>query len=208
MMKDYYKILGLSADCSQEDIKKAYRKLARNSHPDSCGREDSTEFREVQEAYDAIGEKSKRNNYDRERRTQEQRTPNTPTYSFHTRETGFAYPFSFVNYFDQMLNQFLKADPFYPGAHDFNNQMELILTPEEARVGGTIPVEVPIHQTCSVCRGRGSNMFFFCNHCGGAGSIKQSVKIKIEVPPNVPNFSQFNFSLPGYGILNIIVLIR
>ena len=80
-MKDYYKILGLSPNCSQEDIKKAYRKLARNFHPDSCGGEDSSEFREVQEAYDVIGEISKRNSYDRKKLIQQQQSQNIPAYS-------------------------------------------------------------------------------------------------------------------------------
>lgn len=207
-MKDYYKIFGLSPNCSQEEVKQAYRKLARNCHPDSCGKEDSSEFLELQEAYEAIGEKSQRSNYDRKRQIEQQRSQNIPTYSFHTRETGFDFPFSYENYFNQILNQFLKDDPFYPGTHGFDNQMGLILTPAEARVGGIIPVEVPIHQSCPVCRGWGNNMFFFCDHCGGSGSIKQIVKIKIEIPPNIPNFSQFNFSIPGYGILNIVVLIH
>lgn len=207
-MKDYYKILGLSPDCSQEDIKKAYRKLARDSHPDSCGKDDSSQFREVQEAYDVIGEKNKRNNYDKDRQTEHQQSQNVPTYSFRTQNTGFAYPFSFGNYFDQILNQFLSADPFYPISNNFKNQMELILSPEEAKLGGIIPVDVSIHQLCPVCRGRGNNLFFFCDHCDGSGSVKKIIKIKLEVPPNVPNFSQFNFSIPGYGILNIVVLIR
>lgn len=208
MIKDYYKILGLSPYCSQEDIKKAYRKLARDLHPDSCGKEDSSQFREVQEAYEAIGEKSKRSNYDRERRIQQQRLQNIPTYSFCTRETDFVYPFSFENYFEQILNRFLNHDPFFPKRDSFGDHLELILNPEEARAGGIIPVEVPIHQLCPVCRGKGSYVFFFCDHCDGAGSIKQMIKIKIEVPPNVPNFAQFSFSIPGYGTLNIVVLIR
>ena len=207
-MKDYYKILGLSPNCSQEDIKKAYRKLARNFHPDSCGGEDSSEFREVQEAYDVIGEISKRNSYDRKKLIQHQQSQNIPTYSFHTWETGFTSPFLYENFFDQILNQFLNSDPFYPNIGDFKNQMELILTPEEARIGGIIPVEIPIRESCPTCRGKGSNLFFFCDKCGGSGSIEQTVEINIEIPPNVPNFSQFNFSIPGYGILNVVVIIR
>jgi len=207
-MKDYYKILGVTPDCAQDEIKKAYRKKARGSHPDSSGRNDCREFQEIQEAYEAIGKKSNRNKYDKERQTEQQRSQNIPTYSFHIRETGFDYPFSLENYFVQILNRFLSNDPFISKPDAFGNQLELILNPEEARTGGIIPIEIPIHQSCPACRGKGSNMFFFCDHCGGAGSIKQIVKIKIEVPPNVANSSQYNFSIPGYGILNITITIR
>jgi len=207
-MKDYYKILGLSPDCSQEDIKKAYRKLARNSHPDSCGKEDSSQFREVQEAYEAIGEQNKRNNYDSERQIELQQSQTIPTYSFRNRETGFDYSFSFENYFDQILNRFLNDDPFILRSGSFGNTLELILNPEEARTGGVIPVEVPIYQSCPVCRGNGRSLFFFCDHCEGSGSIIQNSVIKIEILPNVANSSQYNISIPGYGILNITITIR
>jgi molecular chaperone DnaJ len=207
-MKDYYKILGLSPNCSQEDIKKAYRKLARGFHPDTCGKEDSSEFREVQEAYDAIGEKSKRNNYDRERRTQQQQSQNIPNYPFRNREDDFFYPFSFQSYFDQVLNQFLSDDLYISRYENISHQIELILTPEEARTGGVIPVEVPIRQSCPVCRGKGSNLFFFCDHCGGSGSISQHTVINIEIPPKVANLSQYTITIPAYGELNITILIR
>jgi len=207
-MKDYYKILGLSPDCSQEDIKKAYRKLVRDSHPDSCGKVDSSQFREVQEAYEAIGEKNKRNNYDKERRTEQHRSQNIPTYPFHIRENDLFYPFSFQSYFDQVLNQFLSDDPYISRYENIRHQLELILTPEEARTGCVIPVEVPIHQSCPVCRGKGSNLFFFCDHCGGSGSISQHAVINIAIPPKVANLSQYTVSIPAYGELNITVLIR
>ncbi|UCE08132.1 MAG: J domain-containing protein [bacterium] len=208
MIKDYYEILGVSPNCTQEEIKKAYRKLARDSHPDSCGKEDSTEFFEVQEAYEAIGEKSKRNQYDKTRQLEQKGAQNIPTYSLHSNEPGFAYPSSFENYFNRILNRFLGLDPFMPRPDSLNQALELILTPEEARTGGVIPVKFPIRQLCPICRGKGSNLFFFCDHCGGSGSTMQTIVIKIEIPPRVANLSQYNISIPGYGVLNITVIIR
>ena len=207
-MKDYYKILGLSPDCSQEDIKKAYRKLVRSSHPDSCGKEDSSEFREVQEAYDAIGEKSQRNNYDRERKYEQKGSQNIPTYTFHIGEAGFMHPVSFENYFDQIFDRFLNNDFFHPGFGGFGDQLELILSYEEARIGRVIPVEIPIHQSCPSCYGSGRNLFFICDNCNGSGSIIQNRVINIEIPPNIAHLSQYNISIPGYGILHIIIKIR
>ena len=207
-MKDYYKILGLSPDCSQEDIKKAYRKLAWRSHPDSCGKEDSSEFREVQEAYEAIGEQIQRNNYDRERQTEQQGARNIPSHSFHAGRNGFTYPLSFENYFDQIFDQFLNDNFFPSGFGDFDDQLELILSYEEARTGGSIPVEIPIHQSCPRCYGSGRNLFFICDNCNGSGSIIQNRVINIEIPPNIAHLSQYNISIPGYGILHIIIKIR
>ena len=68
--KDYYKVLGVAADASQKDITKAYRKLARELHPDKNPGNASAEerFKEVSAAYDVLGDESKRSEYDEVRR--------------------------------------------------------------------------------------------------------------------------------------------
>ena len=64
--RDYYDILGVSKDASQEDIRKAYRALAKKYHPDVSKEENAeAKFKEVQEAYDVLGNEEKRKNYDR-----------------------------------------------------------------------------------------------------------------------------------------------
>jgi molecular chaperone DnaJ len=63
MSKDYYDILGVSKDASQEEIKKAYRKLAHKHHPDKGG--DEEEFKKVNEAYQTLSDQQKRKQYDR-----------------------------------------------------------------------------------------------------------------------------------------------
>ncbi len=63
-MKDYYNILGVERGCSQEDIKKAYRKLAIKYHPDKNPDGDS-KFKEIAEAYGVLGDQEKRASYDR-----------------------------------------------------------------------------------------------------------------------------------------------
>lgn len=63
-MKDYYKILGVNKDASDEEIKKAYRKLAHQYHPDKKGG-DEKKFKEINEAYQVLSDKKKREFYDR-----------------------------------------------------------------------------------------------------------------------------------------------
>lgn len=64
--RDYYKVLGVARDASQDDIKKAYRKLARKYHPDVSKEPDAeSRFKEVAEAYEALGDPEKRAAYDR-----------------------------------------------------------------------------------------------------------------------------------------------
>src|SRR3989344_1311975 len=63
-MKDYYKILGVQKSATEDEIKKAYRKLAHQYHPDKPGGNE-TKFKEISEAYQILSDKNKRTNYDR-----------------------------------------------------------------------------------------------------------------------------------------------
>jgi DnaJ-class molecular chaperone len=67
MPRDYYDILGVKRDASEDEIKKAYRKLARQYHPDRNpgDKQAETKFKEVQDAYDVLSDKTKRANFDR-----------------------------------------------------------------------------------------------------------------------------------------------
>src|SRR6202035_994168 len=67
MPRDYYEVLGVKRDASDADIKKAYRKLARQHHPDRNPGDKQAEarFKEVQSAYDVLSDKAKREQYDR-----------------------------------------------------------------------------------------------------------------------------------------------
>src|SRR4030042_6466925 len=71
MPKEYYNILGVSKDSSDDEIKKAYRKLAHKYHPDKKGG-DEAKFKEVNEAYQVLSDKEKRSQYDQYGQTFEQ----------------------------------------------------------------------------------------------------------------------------------------
>ncbi len=63
-MKDYYKILGVSRQATQKEIKSAYRSLAKKHHPDATGEESDDQFKDIQEAYSTLSDPEKRSDYD------------------------------------------------------------------------------------------------------------------------------------------------
>ena len=64
-MADYYETLGINRNASQDEIKKAYRKLSRKYHPDIAGKEYEEKFKEVNAAYEVLSDENKRQMYDR-----------------------------------------------------------------------------------------------------------------------------------------------
>jgi len=79
-MKDYYQILGISKEAPQEEVKKAYRKLAHKYHPDKGG--DESKFKEINEAYQILSDQKKRSQYDRFGRVSESGADPEPGFGF------------------------------------------------------------------------------------------------------------------------------
>jgi DnaJ-class molecular chaperone len=92
-MKDYYAILGVSENASIDEIKKAYRRLAKQYHPDKAGPEYQEKFKEINEAYEVLSDPEKRKQYDRARKVGQ-------AFSGERFSYGYADPFAdFVNDF-------------------------------------------------------------------------------------------------------------
>jgi curved DNA-binding protein len=91
-MTDYYSTLGVARTASADEIKKAYRKLASQHHPDRGG--DTKKFQEIQAAYDTLGDEQKRAAYN-----------NPPQQQHHHPGGGFHNPFDLNSIFGQMFNQ-------------------------------------------------------------------------------------------------------
>ncbi|GAB4231403.1 MAG: hypothetical protein Kow00109_03550 [Acidobacteriota bacterium] len=81
-MSDYYRILGVSQDASREEIQRAFRRLAREHHPDAGGEASGEQFRRIREAYEVLSDPQRRAAYDAERgqgvRIRIQRSPQRP----------------------------------------------------------------------------------------------------------------------------------
>jgi curved DNA-binding protein len=154
--KDYYKTLGLSRDATQDDIKRAYRKLARKYHPDVSSAADAEErFKEVGEAYEVLKDPEKRAAYDQFgnqwQAGQEFRPPPNWDAGFEFKGGGFTGASGFSDFFEAMFGraspwsqETFRGGPGFRAAGD-NHHAKIMLNLEDAFNGGsrTITLQSP-----------------------------------------------------------------
>ncbi len=164
--RDFYEVLGVSKDASPEEIKKAYRKLARKYHPDVNKSEDAEEkFKEVKEAYDTLSDPQKRSHYDRFGHTD-------PNQGFGG-AGGSADFGGFSDIFDMFFGGGSRRDPNAP-RQGADLQYTMTLTFKEAAFGKETQIEIPREENCNTCHGSGAKPGTkpeTCTTCGGTGQL-------------------------------------
>jgi molecular chaperone DnaJ len=168
--KDYYEVLGVKRDASQEDIKRSYRKLARKYHPDLNPGDKTAEqkFKELNEAYEVLSDPKKKAEYDQFGRSSFQGGPGFE--GFRTYDFGDIFDFGVGDIFSDVFGR--KARPEAFKGQDIVTRLELSL--EEAFSGVTKTIIFNREATCKICNGSGAESSVVCNLCKGTGSVKTS----------------------------------
>ncbi len=174
MPKDYYKILGVEKNATKEEIKKAYRKLAKKYHPDLNKSPDATEkFKEINEAAATLGDDKKREMHDRFGTTSEGFSAGEGGFGF-TDSSGFSeFGFDFDDVFDRFFGGGARQETRTRGA-DIRQDIDITL--EEAAEGTAKNMTIPRTENCEKCRGTGAeskDSIKKCPECNGAGYIKR-----------------------------------
>jgi molecular chaperone DnaJ len=161
--KDYYQTLGVGKEASQEDIKKAYRKLARKYHPDLNSGDKASEdkFKEINEAYAVVGDDKKRAEYDK-----------GGTFNFEGFGGGGFEAGGFSDIFGDIFGGRFSHEPEFTRGEDLVMALELSL--EDAFTGKTMNIPVSRSVSCETCKGKGAESFETCPKCRGAGHIQTS----------------------------------
>ena len=147
-MKDYYKILEVEEKATDEDIKKSYRSLSKKYHPD-INPDGSEKFKEIAEAYEVLGDKTKRVQYDNSKNN-----PYNGT--------------QFENIFSQM---FAGNNPNFRQHRRKSAPDKIIkvqITPIESYLGQEKTIQYFKDNHCNICNGSGGEQQG-CNTCGGSG---------------------------------------
>jgi molecular chaperone DnaJ len=170
--RDYYEILGVGPDASQEEVKKAYRKLAHQHHPDKNPGDQSAEerFKEISEAYEVLGNPEKRRTYDR----------------FGSAGTGRdfegfgGFEAGFGSIFDDIFEGFFtgrtgRGTRGVQRGADLRYNLEVRF--EEAATGAEREILIPRLEACAACRGSGAkpgSQPVVCRACRGTGQVRYS----------------------------------
>jgi molecular chaperone DnaJ len=220
--KNYYSSLGISNNASTEEIKKSYRKLAKEYHPDANQNKDDSKFKEINEAYSILGNNDERQKYDLH-------SPHGKNY-----QPGAENPFFKVNFDGRGFNPFEFAfgggnpfeDSFFRDM--FNRQDEFIenldininidVTLKDVYNNKNIPIKFKRNVKCDkcgftgfdpdsdafeceTCEGKGNDGFTTCKYCSGTGKIHTGTCKKCNGEKVIPKDEEFGFS-NSYSIDN------
>jgi DnaJ-class molecular chaperone len=197
--KDYYKILGVERTASQDDIKKAFRKLARKHHPDMNpgDKEAEKRFKEINEAYEVLSDPEKRQKYDTlgpnwQEQFGFQGTPqprtrtyaggrSNPQFDFDTDPTGFSDFFETL--FGNMRGSSRTTTQEQMRRRTGDNlEQPVDISLREAFEGAKRVFTVQVPSECPTCRGTGEVRGGICPTCQGQGQVMNTERIEVSIP--------------------------
>ncbi len=218
--KDYYKILGVSKSTNAEDLKKAYRKLARKYHPDVNPGNKTAEakFKEINEAYEVLSDPDKRNKYDTLGPNWQEQFGASPGSSASRarsypppaggRTTAGGYnidmddPTGFSDFFETLFGRRGAAGTTAGGrtrvpqrGADIEQPVEISL--REAYVGATRAYNIEAPEICPTCQGTGRVGARPCSTCNGRGTLLRTRRLEVKIPAGAESGTRV--TVPGEG---------
>lgn len=158
-MKDYYKILGINENANQDEIKKSYRKLAVQYHPDKNpdNKEAEEKFKEINEAYEILSDENKKNQYDNFRK--------------------YGGGGEQLNNMDEILRRFgfNRGGMRRPNIKGQDLRVNIEVTLEEVYTGVLKNIRYRRRSPCEPCSGTGGKQDV-CGNCGGNGYAKEVIR--------------------------------
>lgn len=206
--KDYYKLLGLERSASTDDIRKAFRKLARQYHPDVAKNKKEAEekFKEINEAHDVLSDPEKRKKYDALGANWKQGSEFRPPPSWESfgggarsgrpgRNGGGEFEFGgtgFSDFFEQIFGGRhaagaggFRRDGGNAAERGSDLEADIMVTLEEALKGAVRSISLRRNVPCEHCGGTGAVGRKSCTRCSGTGHTTKSETHQVKIPAGI-----------------------
>ncbi len=197
--RDYYEALGVPRNASQDEIKRAYRKLARKLHPDVNPGDRAAEerFKEINEANEVLSDPEKRRRYDELGANWKAGMDFTPPpregEPFREQAGGTGEPFRgsdrFSDFFDTIFGGRRGGAGFNFSARGADVESDVSISLQEAHHGTQRVVRIPMEEPCPACGGSGTKDGKACPVCGGSGTQTRVESFTVNIPRGVQDES-------------------
>jgi len=207
--RDYYETLEVPRGATEEEIRKAYRKLARKHHPDVNRNDKAAEerFKEINEAYQVLSDSEKRKRYDQLGAGWKAGSDFTPPPGAAGAGAGYR-DFSdmfgaeregngFSDFFESLFGSRGGGRERTFRRRGQNVTAEITLTLEEAHRGGTRTISFQAMEACPECGGTGRKDGKVCPKCHGAGTVQSTRTFEVKIPTGIRNGSMIRLSGQG-----------
>jgi DnaJ-class molecular chaperone len=224
--KDYYATLGVPKGASQKDIRQAYRRLARQHHPDVNPGDTASEalFKEVNAAYEVLSDKEKRKKYDKygdqwqyadQIEEMQRQSGGARTYRFGGDGGGVRYEFGDLGDLGGVFESFFGSGRSRAPRRGANVQQPVEITLEEAFHGTSRTLQFAAEEPCATCGGSGEIAGATCHVCQGSGTTLKARRLEVKIPSGVSTGSRVRIAGEGQagmggqrGDLYLIVSVR
>lgn len=206
MTKDYYKILGVTEFESAENIKIAYRKLARKWHPDIAGNslDVMSKFKEINEAYSILSNQVKKAEYDKARRfynyakDNKYNYENTEKKSTESKKQNKNFKFNWEEFLGKKYRETLFQEQKIKAAK--NGEIintDLDITVFESISGTTKTINILQTEICPKCKGKKFVNTNLCDECKGKGEKNTYKRFTVKIPAGIKNGSKIRLAGEG-----------
>ncbi len=207
--KDYYAILGIKRNASEQEIKQAYRRLARKHHPDVNPGDKTAEarFKEINEAHEVLSDGDKRKKYDKygdqwqhADQFAKAGAQGTPRWNF---SPGESQTFRFEGDIDSMFGDLFQGPRTRTSGRQARTRQgqdveyPLEVTLEEAYHGTNRILSLDAEEPCSSCGGIGRIQNLPCSACRGTGITRRLKRLEVKIPPGVRDGSRVRVAGKG-----------
>jgi molecular chaperone DnaJ len=194
-LEDYYAVLGVPREAGTPELRRTFRKLALQYHPDRAGPASTAAFQRIARAYEVLSDPKARESYDWRLRNEERKSnpapaparPSTPPPAKPPASPPAApaarKPRAFLTHLSGPLNSLIACGVARPCE---DGSIELHLTEEESREGGHATISTRARLHCKACGGK-SESRSSCQQCQGQGIVMELVSVWLTIPPHIPD---------------------